>query len=87
MPLLGGLRRVSNVGHECITSMKTIEIHLGKLTVDDLQEWAGEKILVRGKSYLRRVSDLSQTADGDLAAWVIGSERYATSAHVGSGGA
>ncbi|SMF53793.1 SWIM zinc finger family protein [Pseudogulbenkiania subflava] len=69
-----------------LTWMKMIENNLDKLTVDDLQEWASEKIFERGKSYLRRVSGLSQAADGTLAAWVTGSERYATSVHIGAGG-
>ncbi len=50
------------------------------LTWDDLEEWAGGKILSRGKSYQRqgRVSNLAITDDGCLIAWVDGTEHYAT---------
>ena len=50
------------------------------LTWDDLNEWAGNKIVSRGKSYQRQglVSDLAVTDDGSLIAWVEGSQRYAT---------
>ncbi len=50
------------------------------LTWDDLNEWAGSKIVARGRSYQQqgRVSDLAHTEDGALVAWVAGSERYAT---------
>ncbi len=50
------------------------------LTWDDLNEWAGSKIVSRGKSYQRQglVSDLAITDDGSLIAWVAGSQRYAT---------
>ncbi|MGB6009713.1 MAG: hypothetical protein WBI57_00410, partial [Desulfobacterales bacterium] len=50
------------------------------LTWNDIEEWAGGKIVSRGKSYQRqgRVSDLAVTDDGSLIAWVDGTERYAT---------
>jgi uncharacterized Zn finger protein len=50
------------------------------LTWNDIEEWAGGKIVSRGKSYQRqgRVSDLGVTDDGSLIAWVDGTERYAT---------
>jgi len=50
------------------------------LTWDDIEAWAGGKIVSRGKNYQRqgRVSDLAVTDDGSLIAWVDGSERYAT---------
>lgn len=50
------------------------------LTWNDLEEWAGSKIVSRGKSYPHqgRVSELAQTEDGGLIAWVDGSDRYAT---------
>lgn len=35
--------------------METIENNLKKLTFDDLREWAGEKILERGKGHFRSV--------------------------------
>lgn len=66
--------------------METIENNLKKLTFDDLREWAGETILERGRGYIRHVSSLSSTMDGELAAWVSGSERYATSVRFGARG-
>jgi uncharacterized Zn finger protein len=50
------------------------------LTWNDMEAWAGGKIVSRGKSYQRqgRVSDLAVTDDGSLIAWVDGTERYAT---------
>ena len=50
------------------------------LSWSDLEEWAGSKILSRGKNYQRqgRVRDLAVTADHGLIAWVVGTERYAT---------
>ena len=66
--------------------MKKISAVLRNLTLDDLREWAGAKILSRGKSYVRNVEGLSRTEDGTLAAWVSGSEEYATSVHLDSDG-
>jgi len=50
------------------------------LTWNDLTEWAGSKIVSRGKNYQRNgyVEDLARTSDGSLIAWVEGTERYAT---------
>ncbi|MFH1351878.1 MAG: hypothetical protein ABII26_13245 [Pseudomonadota bacterium] len=50
------------------------------LTWSDLEAWAGNKIVARGKSYHRggHVMDLGMTTDGKLVAWVQGSERYAS---------
>ena len=50
------------------------------LTWNDIETWAGGKIVSRGKNYQRqgRVADLAVTDDGSLIAWVDGSERYAT---------
>ncbi|MEW6753131.1 MAG: SWIM zinc finger family protein [Candidatus Latescibacterota bacterium] len=50
------------------------------LTWDDLEAWAGDTIVERGRTYQRRgaVRDLARTADGGLLAWVSGTERYAT---------
>jgi uncharacterized Zn finger protein len=46
----------------------------------DIQEWAGSKILSRGKSYQRSgsVEDLAISKKNQLVAWVEGSARYAT---------
>ncbi|MGB7934036.1 MAG: SWIM zinc finger family protein, partial [Gammaproteobacteria bacterium] len=62
--------------------MKTISTILRSLTFDDLREWAGGKILNRGKDYVKRVDQLFRTRENDLVAWVTGSERYATSVRV-----
>jgi uncharacterized Zn finger protein len=50
------------------------------LTWNDLEEWAGRKIVSRGKNYQRqrRVCDLAVTDDDGLIAWVDGAKRYAT---------
>jgi uncharacterized Zn finger protein len=66
--------------------MKKISAILSNLTLDDLREWAGAKILSRGKSYVRNVKGLSRMEDGTLAAWVSGSEEYATSVSLDSDG-
>ena len=62
--------------------MSSFDAILRKLTFDDLHDWAGEKILNRGKGYVKRVELLSRTADDTLVAWVTGTERYATSVRV-----
>lgn len=51
-----------------------------ELTWDDLQEWAGSKIVSRGKGYQRssHVQGLARSPSGGLVAWVEGTERYAT---------
>ena len=58
------------------------------LTWNDLEDWAGGKIVSRGKSYQRqgRVSDLGVTDDGSLISWVDGTERYATRVVIGEDG-
>ena len=57
------------------------------LTWDDLEEWAGSKIVGRGRSYSQRgaVRDLGRTADGAIVAWVHGERRYATKVTMESG--
>ena len=51
-----------------------------KLAWDDLENWAGSKIVSRGQNYqrYRHVQELARTPDGGLIAWVQGTERYAT---------
>jgi uncharacterized Zn finger protein len=51
------------------------------LTWDELQERAGPVIVSRGQRYQRssQVHDLARTSSGGLVAWVLGSDRYATS--------
>ena len=53
---------------------------LKQLTWDDLEQWAGSRVLSRGQSYQRshRVKELVQTQTGALIAWVHGGQRYAT---------
>ena len=50
------------------------------LTWNDLEDWAGSKIVSRGRSYQRQgwVSGIGFTDDGALLAWVNGSQLYAT---------
>jgi uncharacterized Zn finger protein len=62
--------------------VKSINTILRELSFDDLHDWAGERILNRGKGYAKRVDELSGTQDNILVAWVSGSERYATSIRV-----
>ena len=47
---------------------------------EDVENWAGNRIVARGQSYLdsRAVQDLKRAEDGALVAWVQGSRRYAT---------
>ena len=51
-----------------------------KLTWEDLEEWAGNVIVGRGRPYQRKgaVENLGRAEDGALVAWVMGSQRYAT---------
>jgi uncharacterized Zn finger protein len=51
-----------------------------KLSWDDLKDWAGSKIVSRGRDYQRSgyVKDLALTSEGALLAWVAGTRRYAT---------
>ena len=50
-----------------------------ELTWDDLEEWAGSRIVARGRSYQRRgaIRDLQRDEEGALVAWVTGSRLYA----------
>jgi uncharacterized Zn finger protein len=51
-----------------------------KLRWDDLEEWAGGRVLSRGQAYHRdhRVRELAQTQTGGIIAWVQGGQKYAT---------
>ena len=51
-----------------------------ELTWNDLQKWAGTKIVSRGRSYQRHglVRALARTPEGGLVAWVQGTHKYAT---------
>lgn len=65
---------------------RTIDTILRKLDFDDLHDWAGAKIVNRGKSYVKHVDQLSHTEDNTLVAWVTGNERYATSVRIDADG-
>lgn len=58
--------------------MKTLNTLLSELSYGDLDQWAGEKINSRGKTYIKQVDGLCRTGQGELAAWVSGAEEYAT---------
>jgi len=51
-----------------------------KLTWNDIQDWAGDTIASRGRSYQHshRVQELARTRGGRIVAWVKGTESYAT---------
>lgn len=53
-------------------------MHFADLTWEDLRDWAGDRVVGRGKSYTGRVADVRVTAAGALLAWVAGGHRYAT---------
>ena len=55
-----------------------------KLTWEDLEEWAGNVIVGRGRPYQRNraVENLARTESGTLVAWVMGTRRYATSVRI-----
>ena len=65
---------------------RSIDTILRKLDFDDLLCWAGEKIVNRGKSYVKHVDQLARTEDNTLFAWVTGTERYATSVRIDNDG-
>ena len=54
------------------------------LTWDDVETWAGSRIVSRGKSYQRggRVRELARTASGGIVAWVQGTSRYVTQVEI-----
>ena len=58
------------------------------LSWNNLREWAGSKIISRGKSYQRQklVSKLAVLDNGSLLGWVNGTHRYATQVHSGQEG-
>jgi len=41
-------------------------------------DWAGTRVVGRGKGYKGEVEDLSVTENGFLLAWVHGNRKYAT---------
>jgi hypothetical protein len=57
-----------------------------QLTWEDLTTWAGTKILSRGKTYKRQVTDLRLAQDGRIVAWVHGTRKYATAVRRDSSG-
>jgi len=58
------------------------------LTWADLEDWAGSRIVSRGKNYQREgaVRELALTPEGSLVAWVKGARRYATQVQMGKSG-
>ena len=66
---------------------KKLKREFVNLTWDDLEEWAGSKIVARGRDYQKHghVSELARTKDSGLIAWVHGSEEYATKVVMGVG--
>lgn len=59
-----------------------------KLTWDELEEWAGNRIVRRGRTYGHQgaVKDLARTSGGTLVAWVRGERRYATKVEIDAKG-
>lgn len=68
------------------TLNRTIQKTLATLASDDLRDWAGDTILKRGESYVGQVEKVYITPDGALAAWVMGTSRYATSVRIDESG-
>jgi uncharacterized Zn finger protein len=68
------------------SEVETVKASYADLTWDDLESWAGARVVARGKSYLGSVSDLRRMADNRLLAWVQGSERYATEVRISDAG-
>jgi len=63
-----------------MTKKKSLLDRFSGLTWNDIEEWAGGRIVDRGRRYQQqgRVSDLASTGEGILIAWVDGTEFYAT---------
>ena len=57
------------------------------LAWEDLINWAGDKIVDRGRTYQRNgnVSDLGVAPDGAIIAWVSGTKRYTTRVEIRNG--
>lgn len=53
----------------------------------DVTDWAGTRIVERGRHYQERglVENLSRTRDSSLVAWVEGTQRYATMVNIDGG--
>jgi len=49
---------------------QTLTHLLSQLSFEELETWAGGKILLRARSYEDRVHGLHQTSHGTLIAWV-----------------
>ncbi|MGM0787964.1 MAG: SWIM zinc finger family protein [Thermodesulfobacteriota bacterium] len=62
-----------------MTKKKTQPDPFAELTWNDLVDWAGDRIVSRGKGYQSkgRVRDPAVTEDGGLVAWVDGTKKYA----------
>ncbi len=68
-----------NRGKE-MSQKKSKADYFKNLSWNDLEDWAGSKIVSRGENYQksRYVRELARTPDGALVAWVQGTEKYAT---------
>ncbi len=68
------------------TTGKRCPASFADLSWADLDQWAGSRIVSRGRSYQRqgRVRELARTQDDGLIGWVEGSERYATKVVMGA---
>jgi uncharacterized Zn finger protein len=71
-----------------MTKKNTLRKQFSALTWSDLEDWAGSRIVGRGRRYQQqgRVSELCLTQDDALLAWVDGTERYATKVIMDKGG-
>jgi len=65
-------------------AQKTRPDPLVRLTWDEVETWAGSRIVSRGRNYQRRgaVGEVVRAADGSLLAWVQGTREYATEVSV-----
>lgn len=52
----------------------------------DIEDWAGSRVVQRGKGYQSRVDNLAMTPDGGLIAYVFGGKKYTTSVRFNEGG-
>ena len=67
-----------------MTRQKKKKDQFADVTWDDLDNWAGSKIVARGKNYqkARHVSELAITDDNSLLAWVKETKIYATKVYL-----
>jgi uncharacterized Zn finger protein len=56
------------------------------ITWEDLDTWAGEKVVSRARRYKQNVQDLRMTKDQELLGWVQGTKRYAAEVWIDGSG-